>query len=73
MIDPNAPPPAIDPREGARQFVRSAVKDGQFNRDRAAGSALGDRERGPVIEKYIRELPLEYREIMKAYYERLAK
>jgi hypothetical protein len=34
---------------------------------------MGGRDRGPLVEKYIRELPLEYREMLKAYYQNLAK
>jgi hypothetical protein len=34
---------------------------------------LGRRDRAALNENFVRELPLEYREFLKDYYERLAK
>jgi hypothetical protein len=34
---------------------------------------LGKRDRAALNENFARELPLEYRAILKDYYERLAK
>jgi hypothetical protein len=62
-----------DPREGQRDFIKTAPKDGDVKRDRSTWESLPPRERAAVIERYVRELPLEYREILKAYYEALGK
>jgi hypothetical protein len=63
----------VDPHEGERIFIRSASATGKFDRDNSHTNSLGARDRGPLVEKYIRELPLEYREMLKAYYQNLAK
>ena len=62
-----------DPQEGARLFSKTAPKDGMYNRDSARWNYLGDRERTPVMERYIDDLPLEYRDLLRQYYESLAK
>jgi hypothetical protein len=63
----------FDPREGERQFLKTAPRQGPFQRDRSTWQSLPPRERAALIERYVRELPLEYRGVLKAYYEALAK
>jgi hypothetical protein len=65
--------PAKDPREGERIFIKKAPKDGQYDRNRAAPAALGRDDRGPLNENYLQGLPMEYRGLLKNYYESLAK
>ncbi len=40
---------------------------------RAEWEVLGSRDRAALNENFVRELPLEYRDVLKDYYERLAK
>ena len=40
---------------------------------RAEWEVLGSRDRAALNENFVRELPLEYREILKDYYERLTE
>ena len=40
---------------------------------RADWEGLGSRDRAALNENFVRELPLEYREILKDYYERLTQ
>ena len=39
---------------------------------RSEREVLGRRDRAALNENFVRELPLEYREFLKDYYERLA-
>ena len=40
---------------------------------RAEWEVLAERDRAALNENFVRELPLEYREILKDYYERLTE
>lgn len=64
----------VAPDEGQRDFIKTAPRDGgAFNRDSSRWSSMSERERAALIERYLRELPLEYRELLRSYYQNLAK
>jgi hypothetical protein len=43
------------------------------SREDAQWRSLGERERDALYQSYIRDLPVEYREMLEDYYEALAK
>ena len=54
-------------------FAKMTV-EGELPEDkRSEWEVLGSRDRAALNENFARELPLEYRELLKDYYERLAK
>ena len=63
----------VDPKEGVRLFSKTAPRDATVQRDTARWNPLADRDRAPLMERYIGELPLEYRDILRQYFESLAK
>ena len=75
---PAASDPAItDPIESLSDemmmFMPGAVSGGRPKGGRLEWEVLGRRERAALNENFARELPLEYRAILKDYYERLAQ
>jgi hypothetical protein len=81
MIPPPAPPqdPAPnDEDELEEQAILPLFEPGALTGDKPKGGrqewqVLGRRDRAALNENFARELPLEYREILKDYYERLAR
>ena len=75
------PPPPQDaapsdavPEDGALQlFLPGALTGTRPRGGRLEWQVLGRRERAALNENFARELPLEYRAILKDYYERLAQ
>ncbi len=63
----------LDPKGGDRRFVKTAPAGPAVARDRSTWSSLGARERQALTEQYVQSLPAEYRELLRAYYEALAK
>lgn len=54
-------------------FVKGSTGGADVNRDRAQWESLTERDRGALNENFARELPLEYRRVLKEYYEALSK
>lgn len=54
-------------------FTKVAVSGDTPKDGRAEWEVLGSRDRAALNENFARELPLEYRDLLKDYYERLAK
>ena len=54
-------------------FVKGSAGGADVNRDKAQWESLTERDRGALNENFARELPLEYRRILKDYYEALSK
>jgi hypothetical protein len=64
--------PGFDPQGGDRVFVKTAPLGAAVERDLSTWSHLAGRTTPLLNEKFVRELPLEYREMLCAYYEALA-
>ena len=81
LIVPGPPAPAdpaiTDPIESLSDemmmFMPGAVSGGKPKGGRLEWEVLGRRDRAALNENFARELPLEYRAILKDYYERLAQ
>ncbi|MFT5410003.1 MAG: hypothetical protein ACI9NC_002730, partial [Verrucomicrobiales bacterium] len=81
VIPPGPPPPSdpvpSDPTESLGDdfslFMPGAVSGGKPKGGRQEWEVLGRRDRAALNENFARELPLEYRAILKDYYERLAE
>ncbi len=82
LLPPGPPPPADpvitdagDPPETDTMmfYAPGAVSGGKPKGGRQEWEVLGRRDRAALNENFARELPLEYRAILKDYYERLAK
>jgi len=82
MIPPPGPPqppaPPIDSEELVEQVNLPLFEPGALTGDKPNGGrleweVLGRRDRAALNENFARELPLEYRAILKDYYERLTK
>lgn len=82
FVNPPAPPPPADPapsdaftesEDTMALFMPGAVMGQRPADGRLEWEVLGKRDRAALNENFARELPLEYREILKNYYERLAK
>jgi hypothetical protein len=65
--------PGFNPRGGDRIFGKSAATGGAVARDRATWSSLAGRRLPPPSEAFIRELPVEHREMLRAYFEALSR
>ncbi|MFT5127890.1 MAG: hypothetical protein ACI8W8_001498, partial [Rhodothermales bacterium] len=66
-------PELLQTTEDLQVFAKMAV-DGELPKDkRSEWEVLGSRDRAALNENFARELPLEYRELLKDYYERLAR
>jgi len=75
---PQPPGPPIDVEEPVEQddisiFMPGAVSGKLPKNGRLEWEVLGRRERAALNENFARELPLEYRDILKDYYERLTR
>ena len=82
MIPPPGPPqdpaPPIDTDRFVEQTILPLFQPGGLTGDKPKGGrleweVLGRRDRAALNENFARELPLEYREILKDYYERLTQ
>jgi hypothetical protein len=82
MIPPPGPPlppaPPIDTDEFEEQAILPLFEPGALTGDKPKGGrleweVLGRRDRAALNENFARELPLEYRAILKDYYERLTE
>jgi hypothetical protein len=82
MIPPPGPPqppgPPIDNDEFVEQSILPLFEPGALTGDKPKGGSLewqvlGRRDRAALNENFARELPLEYRAILKDYYERLTE
>ena len=66
-------PQLLQTTEDLQIFAKMAV-EGELPEDkRSEWDVLGSRDRAALNENFARELPLEYRELLKDYYERLAQ
>jgi hypothetical protein len=54
-------------------FLKSDPAGADVNRDKAQWESLINRDRAALNENFARELPLEYRQLLKEYYEALSK
>jgi hypothetical protein len=74
---PSVPMPSIMPvvmtTESLHLFSKTAAEGKLTRGKRAEWEVLGRRDRAALNENFARELPLEFRGILKDYYERLAK
>ncbi len=76
---PQDPAPPIDnDEELVEQAILPLFEPGALTGDKPNGGrlewqVLGRRDRAALNENFARELPLEYRAILKDYYERLTK
>lgn len=82
FVVPPPPPPPQDPaptddfnesEDMMSLFMPGAVTGTRPPDGRLEWEVLGKRDRAALNENFARELPLEYRAILKDYYERLAK
>ncbi len=82
VLPPPQPGPKLEPPtqitpinlEGERLFASSnEVKAPNSTAGKSQIKALANRERDQLMENYARELPVEYRALLKEYYESLAK
>ncbi|MEI6970116.1 MAG: hypothetical protein WCL44_01245 [bacterium] len=62
-----------DPATGRKDFVKTSVYGERPGADNADINSTGDSERGTKDETFVRQLPREYRDMLKAYYEKLSK
>jgi hypothetical protein len=72
VMDPNAIPP-MNSMEHWSTFVKGTPGGADVNRDKMQWESLTERDRAALNENFARELPLEYRQLLKDYYEALAK
>lgn len=72
--DPSVQPPG-DPSmvDDMWMYMPGAVSGNKPKGGRQEWEVLGQRDRAALNENFARELPLEYRAVLKDYYERLAK
>ena len=54
-------------------FTPGSVTGRKIKGGKQEWQVLGQRERAALNENFARELPLEYRDLLKDYYERLAR
>ncbi|MFI5378024.1 MAG: hypothetical protein ACHRHE_01845 [Tepidisphaerales bacterium] len=82
VLHPPVPGPKLEPptqitpinTEGERLFASSnEVKAPNSTAGKSQIKSLANRERDQLMENYARELPVEYRALLKEYYESLAK
>ncbi|MHC5057937.1 MAG: coiled-coil domain-containing protein [Planctomycetota bacterium] len=68
-----SPLPVVMTMESFHLFTKTAVEGELVKGGRSEWRVLGKRERAALNENLARELPLEYRAILKGYYEKLAE
>ena len=83
LLLPPGPPSASDPvptppnessmEDDMIMYMPGAVSGNKVKGGRQEWEVLGKRDRAALNENFARELPLEYRAILKDYYERLAQ
>ena len=82
FVNPPGPPPPSDPaptdefnesEDMMMLFMPGAVSGKRPPDGKLEWEVLGKRDRAALNENFARELPLEYRAILKDYYERLAR
>lgn len=83
LLSPPGPPSASDPvvtdptepslEDDMIMYMPGAVSGTKPKGGRQEWEVLGKRDRAALNENFARELPLEYRAVLKDYYERLAK
>jgi hypothetical protein len=80
MTVPGPPPPAdpapsfdISLEDSFQMFAPGSVSGRKIKGGRLEWQVLGRRDRAALNENFARELPLEYRGLLKDYYERLAQ
>jgi len=74
--DPNeeeTPPPPPNPKGDWQNFLKAATKGDTLAQGKAGWESLTQRDRAALNENFARELPLEYRDMLKEYYRILAK
>ncbi len=62
-----------NPKAGERRFEKSPVMGKRPTDDKSTWVALSSEERDALSENFARELPREYRDMLKTYYEELSK
>ena len=79
-VPPPAPPEELPPADDSRPsegelmfFMPGAVTGTKPMGGRLEWQVIGRRDRAALNENFARELPLEYRAILKDYYERLTQ
>jgi len=77
---PGPPPPAdpapsydISTEDDFQMFAPGSVSGAKIKGGKLEWQVLGRRDRAALNENFARELPLEYRGLLKDYYERLAQ
>ncbi|MFT5473394.1 MAG: hypothetical protein ACI856_001726 [Kiritimatiellia bacterium] len=80
MVVPGPPPPAdpapsydISLEDDFQMFAPGSVSGRKIKGGKLEWQVLGRRDRAALNENFARELPLEYRGLLKDYYERLAQ
>jgi len=80
MVVPGPPPPAdpapsydISTSDDFQLFAPGSVSGRKVKGGKQEWQVLGRRDRAALNENFARELPLEYRGVLKDYYERLAQ
>jgi hypothetical protein len=80
MVVPGPPPPAdpapsydISTADDFQLFAPGSVSGAKVKGGKQEWQVLGRRDRAALNENFARELPLEYRGVLKDYYERLAQ
>jgi hypothetical protein len=68
-----APPPPPNPKGEWQTFLKAATKGDAVVQGKAGWESLTQRDRAALNENFARELPLEYRDVLKEYYRALAK
>jgi len=59
--------------ESEHAFAREAVEGEMAASDRTEWRVLGQRDRSALNQNFARELPLEYRDVLRVYFERLSE
>lgn len=70
MPQPAPPEPG---KKGRQDFMKTGVYGARPDGTRSGWSSLGQRERDALGQNFARELPREYRDMLRAYYQTLAK
>lgn len=77
MQAPPMPPgpvmPPLPPGEGAKVFMKQGVYGVKPEGDKADINSMASKERDTLGKNFARQLPREYRDMLRAYYEKLAK
>ena len=63
----------MPPGLGAKVFMKTAVYGVKPGSDKSDINSLAGRERDTLGRNFARQLPREYRDMLRAYYEKLAR